>query len=223
MIKALLYKEWLKTRWVLAVLAVTAILLHLYIFTKIDRAFGIAGKEHIWDIIVNRKQFLFSDLTYFPLFSAILIALFQFVPEITQKRLKLTLHLPLRENTVVLWTAGYGAGLLGLLYIIQLVFFVSGVNHHFPYEIRNSTLLTITPWYIAGFSAYFLGAAICIEPSWIRRIALILISVGLIKLFYISVLPGSYRFIAIYLPAIAIISVLITALSIFRFKAGIQD
>lgn len=223
MIKSLIYKEWLKTRWIFVIIFIAAILLHWYVFSKIGRALGVAGREHIWDVIVNRDQFMFSDYAYSPLFSAVLIAIFQFVPETVQKRLKLTLHLPLRENTIILWIVGYGAISLVLIYIIQLSFFTLSVAQSFPPEILKSALVTIAPWYLSGIAAYFAVAAICIEPSWKKRIVLILIAIGIVKLFYISSFPGSFYFFLPVLPFIALIYILFTGLSVYRFKAGVQD
>ncbi len=221
--KKLLYKEWLKTRWVLAMVVLSAVLLHWYVFSRIGKALTSVGAEHIWDVVVNRNVTLFSDFLYFPVLSAIVFALFQFIPEVLQKRLKLTLHLPLKEQTIVLVMVGYGVVALFTIFLVQFIAFIYSVHLHFPNEILTNSLITLAPAYLSGFVVYFTVVAIAVEPSWKMKIILSLVSIGMVRLFYLSDFPGSYRYLLPYLPLVALVAILFSVLSIFRFKTGVQD
>lgn len=207
---------------VISLLAV-ALMLHLYLFSKMGRAFRIAGKEHVWDVIVNRNQFFFSDLRFFPLLAGTLTGLFQFIPEIIQNRLKLMLHLPLTEKRIITCTLAYGSGVTILLFLFQFAALLTGLQIHFANEIIISTVYTVLPWYLAGITAYFLCTAICIEPSWKHRLVLLLISIGLLKIFFISGFPAAYQKIIAYLPLITLIGISTVIHSVIRFKTGMQD
>lgn len=67
MTSALLFKEWKKTKWFAIGAFAVGLALLTYIFLKLGRSFRMVGLEHLWDVIVNRDQFLFRDVKYFPL------------------------------------------------------------------------------------------------------------------------------------------------------------
>jgi hypothetical protein len=221
--KALVYKEWKKTKWLnIGIISVGTILL-AYIFMKLGRSFRYASMEHLWDVIINRNQFLFRNLKYFPLAASICLGLAQFVPEMIQKRIKLTLHLPLSEYKAIFIMLAYGQILLLLIFIIHILTTLFFAQIHFPSEITTSMLYTVIPWYIAGLTAYLFIAMICLEPTWKRRIFNILLMIGTLDVFFLSGFPEAYNFIIFLLMVIPIYVLPFTLLSISRFKEGVQD
>jgi hypothetical protein len=223
MIKALIYKEWIKTRWGIMGIAAIGLALEVYLFLRLGRSFRIAGSEHLWDVIVNREQFMFPDLKYFPILAGIVIGLLQFIPELTQKRLKLTLHLPMPENKITATMAAYGLGTLLLIFSLHLAVFFIGIGPKFPSEIIQSMWLTLLPWYTAGLVAYFACMFVCTEPTWWLRIVNALVSIAVCKLFFMSDLPASYSKILWMLPIPIVLFALFSFLSVYRFKIGKQD
>ncbi len=220
--KALLYKEWKKTHVFTLTIGVIGIILMVYIMLKLGRSFRMAGMEHLWDVIVNRKQFLFRNLKYFPIATALCLGMAQYFPEVIQKRIKLSLHLPLPEKKVILLMYSYGVGILTIVYLLQLIALLvfSGIN--FPYEFTINALLTIAPWYIAGFITYLFVAAICLEPVWMRRILITLLAIALIYLFFLSDVPAAYQSVN-YLLVVALVMVFPFGFySVQRFKEGKQ-
>lgn len=59
------------------------------------------GGSHLWEILLSRDVVFIETLTYIPLLAGLLLAIVQFVPEMQQKRLKLTLHLPYPQNRML--------------------------------------------------------------------------------------------------------------------------
>jgi len=221
--KALLYKEMKKTKRVGLIVFLLGIILLAYIFIKLGRSFRFAGMEHLWDVIINRDQFVFRDIKFFPLLAGICIGLAQYVPEMIQKRIKLTLHLPLKERTTILLMLAHGLLLLLLLFTVHIGGTLIFAAIYFPLEFVYSTLITLAPWYLAGFTVYLFIAMICIEPTWKRRIFNIVLAAGTIQLFFISTFPGSYSHIIKWIIVLPVFILPFTFLSISRFKDGEQE
>ncbi len=221
--KAIIYKEWKKTKWFNIGIWMVAILLLTYIFMKIGRSFRFVGMEHLWDVVVNRDQFLFRNLKYFPIAAGIIFGLSQFVPEVIEKRIKLTLHLPLPKHRAILIMIAYGLILLTITFTIHILTTIVFVQLYFPKEIIISMIFTIVPWYISGLVAYSFIAMISLEPTWKRRIFNIILMVLTLDLFYISDFPGAYRFNIYLVILISIYVMPFVFLSVNRFKKGIQD
>ena len=222
MIKALLYKEWIKTRWFLLAIAIAGLLLHIYMYMRVGRSIRLVGAEHIWDVIITRNQFLFSELKYLPLLSGALLGLSQFIPEITNRRIKLTFHLPLPEKTITTWMVGFGFILLTGLFLVQFTGLFTGMHLLFAPEIVNNGALTVLPWYVAGLWAYLACVFVAVEPTWRMRIPNLLISTGLIRILFLSDFPAAYVPMPVLMLAGTILFVLFLWLSVFRLKVGRQ-
>lgn len=223
MIKAILYKEWIKTRWVVIAIAALGVLMLAYLFMRMGRSFRIAGHEHIWDVMVNRNQFMFYDLRYFPLVAGLLLGMAQYIPEVLQKRLKLTLHLPMPQNLMVGWMVAYGAISLLLFFVVHLLVLLVGIRYAFAYEFVVTAAYTVLPWYVAGLLAYLACAIVCIEPTWKKRIPLALLAIAMLKVLFLSRFPGAYMKSTWLLILLPLLCVWWVFWSVYRFRLGEQD
>lgn len=84
-------------------------------------------------------------------------------------------------------------------------------------------LLTALPWYLAGLTLYLLTAWICLEPTWKRRLANLLIAVGVCRIFFLSDTPQAYDGMLPWLALLLVCSLFFPLLSVYRFKQGCQD
>lgn len=223
MIVALIFKEWKKTRWIIFGVIFVGLLIETYLFLRILRSARMVGMEHLWDVIVNRDTFLFSHLKYWAVVSGIALALAQFIPETINKRIKLSLHLPLPESQIIITMVGYGQ-----LFLLAIFFFILTVvsivaSFYFPQQILYSILTTLLPWLFAGLVANSLMAWICLEPTWSRRIFNILLSTAIIQLFFLSDFPASYIRVLPYIGLVVLCVFPFVFLSVKRFKIGKQD
>lgn len=223
MIAALIYKEWKKTKWFYLGLQLLGLLLLTYIFISINRSFRIVGASHIWDVIVNKNVMLFSLTKYFATTVGVCLGIAQFAPELLQKRIKLTLHLPMSETKIMTTMFIYGQLLILSFLAIHIVAIVIFSSYYFPSEILQSTLLTIIPWYISGFVAYSFMALICLEPTWKRRILYLFLFLPSLYINFISTSPGVYQKALWIVFVIMIIVAPLAFISVDRFKKGIQD
>lgn len=152
-----------------------------------------------------------------------MVGLAQFLPEITQKRLKLTLHLPDSRRAMMLGMLGYGLVLLTMLFAVQLLAIGLYLRHLMAPELVHAVVSTTLPWYAAGFAGYLFAAWICIEPTWRQRLFDALIAAGVMRLLFSS---DALRVCDTLLPWIA--AVVLCALffplhSTLRFRRGCQD
>lgn len=223
MLRAIFYKEWLKTRWYYLVAVLLSLGFVGYVLLNFFRAAGLKGIAHLWEVMLLRDAVFVDLLQFVPLVVGLLFAVVQFVPEMQRKCLKLTLHLPYLELKMT------GNMLLSGLVLLLVCFasnfllmevYLSGVLAH---ELKNHILLTALTWYLAGISGYLLVAWICLEPAWKRRILNLVIAVLLLRIFFLSPTPEAYNKFLPYLLVYTLLTASFSWLSIVRFKAGKQD
>ena len=220
MYKSLAYKEWLKLRWVaLAALGLEVIAL-IFIFSNLRATIEFNSAFDIWNAIVYKSYMFFGSLKYIPLFIGLLIGVFQYLPEILDMKLKLTLHLPLKENNVFIFLNTFGTMLLLALFLPAILILIIGSNLVFPAEITYATILAIIPWFLASFISYYFVAAIMIEPLWIRRIIIAIVAFVLVNPLLLGVGFGVYQPIIFQLFIIVLAYTGLHILSGLRFKRG---
>ena len=220
MYSALIFKEWLKIRWaffamtLLSLLAVTYIALNMAYYTEFMTAKGFWG-----NVILLGFPF-YTEMKYIPALTGIIIAIVQFAPETNDSRLKLTLHLPVDENKLLLQMISFGFVLLLFLFALLtfLLWIIIGI--YFPSEVIGFVLKIWIPWSVAGLAAYFLTSAIIVEPIWVRRLIMIPFTLGFIDIFFdlFNHSPQLILFLTIF-------SLLIATLVLFsgyHFKRGIK-
>ena len=170
MYKALFYKEWLKTRWAILISAGFLLLALIKMVLEISYNIRLMDAKNYWYQIVMLGHMYYYDLLFLPTLIGLAIAITQFAPEIKDNRLKLTLHLPMPENTILLMMVSYGIVNILALFILGEGFLVALSAQFFPAEINLSALLTTMPWFLSGIVAYLATAAVFVEPLWPRRI-----------------------------------------------------
>lgn len=222
MIKALFYKEWIKTNkvvWLLIFLFGGCI---TYSFIRLAQMLRIYGAVETWNSILLKDIIMISEIEYLPLLAGLLMALSQYIPEMTDKRLKLTLHLPRGENQIMLSLLAYGSTVLISLFTASCLIFLVGLRYYFAQEIVMLNLWASLPWFVGGFMAYLLFSWICLEPTWKQRTFNSLISITFLSLFYIDGKQGSYFPFILYAIALVILCISFPFYSAERFKEGAQ-
>lgn len=222
LLKALSYKEWMKTRklvggWILLLAAVS-------VYAYIDLTYTIRMNEavNVWFGILFQGTSVSALLMYLLPLAGISLAIVQFVPEMTQKRFKLTLHLPASESRLVSSMLLFGYGVLGVLYLSCLVFLSLLVSRVLPFEGVSMMLSQVLPWTAAGLAGYGFTAWICIEPSWKQRAMNMLMAAGLLSVCFVSVYPEAYAGFGWGMAVLVAASFVFPFYSCIRFKQGVQ-
>ena len=221
--KAIFYKEWIKThRYFWLALIVSSVFV-IYALLQLQRVIGFKGVEHLWEILLSRETVFIELLTYVPLAIGVLLALVQFVPEIQQKRLKLTLHLPYPQRSMIGLMLAAGLVQLGIIFVLNYLTLWAYLQSILAPELVARILLTSLPWYLCGITGYLFAAWICLEPTWKRKLLNFFISCGIIRIFFLSNVPQAYDGFIWILLLFTGFTFILPWLSVTRFKAGKQD
>ena len=223
MIKAIFYKEWIKMRWFCLVAALFLAGFTAYALLRVQRVITFKGAAHIWEVMLEKEVVFIDILQYLPVLLGVLLALVQFIPEMTHKRLKLTLHLPFPQRKMILLMMGVGLAALAVLSAVQAFVLWCYFHTLLAPELVSRILLTSLPLYLAGLALYPLAAWVCLEPTWRRRVADILVAVGVCRLFFLSETPQAYDGMLPWLLALLLCVLFFPLLSVYRFKQGCQD
>ena len=212
MIKAIFYKEWIKMRCFYPLSALFLFGATAYALLRVQRVITFKGAAHVWEVMLEKEVVFIDILQYLPALLGVLLAVVQFVPEMAQKRLKM-----------ILLMSGIGLGALALLFIVQTAVLWGYFHALLAPELVARILLTALPWYLAGLTLYLLTAWICLEPTWKRRLANLLIAVGVCRIFFLSDTPQAYDGMLSWLALLLVCSLFFPLLSVYRFKQGCQD
>lgn len=220
--KALSYKEWVKTRKF--VFVVLLLLAAVTVYAYIDVTYSIRVNEavNVWYGFIFQGMSVSGLMMYLMPLSGIAMAIVQFVPEMTNKRLKLTLHLPASETRLVSAMLLFGYGVLLVLYLASMGLLSLLVGRILPTEVICMMVSQLLPWAMAGLAGYGFTVWICVEPSWKQRLFNMLISLGLLAVFFVSLYPGTYSGFVWGMMLILISSFVFPFYSCVRFKQGIQ-
>lgn len=219
----ILYKEWLKTRWVLAGLLAVLLAALFYSFLNLTKVVEFRGADILWSTLVAKDTVLLELFRYMPAMAGGLLALAQFLPEVKQKRLKLTLHLPFPEGRMLLVMCLYGMAAVALLCALHAAVCALLLHRWIVWELVGRIVRTMLVWYLAGWAVYLWTAAICLEPTWRRRTLLILLIGALVSLLFLSAVPEAYNSFLPWLCVYVLLSGVLVRGSVIRFKEGRQD
>ena len=219
MFKAILYKEFIKIKYVYLILLTFLILLLLILYLDIIKSFfAIEPHSMLWYKAVFLDNLYFDKLKYFPSFCALIIALAQFLPEVHKKKFRIPLHLPLSQNKLILYYLGFGFFLLSFINILFLIslYFIS--NTYYNALISHSAIITTFPWIISSYIIYNSCVAIMIEPFLKRKVFLIFIFIALVSLLFLNTNYEAYSNVLYFYLLILVLSFTIPMLSVDRFK-----
>lgn len=220
MLKSLLYKEWIKIRLVVWIASGLSLLALINIFLKVRHDILFVDASNYWYSFLFRGVTFFSILKFLPFIVGLAVALAQYFPETVNKRIKLTFHLPVSENGVLIWMHAFGALVLLAVFMVVLGLFTAGSAIFFPSNIIRASLLTMMPWFLGGMATYFLVALILLEPMWLFRGLYAAVAAGFVTIFYTGASIGGFKPVLLPLTLITLLLSLVVLFSGYRFRKG---
>ena len=220
---AIFYKEWIKTRWYLLLAFFVTTGFAGYCMLRVNRVVELKGAAHLWEVMLMRDVVFVDLLQYIPLLAGILLALVQFIPEMYHKCLKLTLHLPYPQLRMINLMLLYGLLVLTICFAANFLLMFVYLQGVLAPELYTRILLTAATWYVAGLCAYSLTAWVCLEPTWKRRVFNLVVTMLLLRIFFLSSEPEAYNSFLPWLVVYSLLCVSLSWISVLRFKAGRQD
>lgn len=223
MLRAIFYKEWLKTSRYYAVAVLLSLGFVGFVLSNFFRAARLKGIAHLWEVMLLRDAVFIDLLQFVPLIVGLLFAVVQYAPEMQRKCLKLTLHLPYSELKMIGAMLLFGMLLLGALSTVSLGILFAAFRSVLAPELVRHILLTAAPWYVAGMVAYLLAAWVCLEPTWRRRLLCGIVAACVLRLFYLAPAPEAYGGFLPWLSLLGLATASWAWWSVVRFKEGRQD
>ena len=224
MLKAIFYKEWIKTRNLVALLAAIAVTLIAYSVLSTSYTFRTEGIVSTWFSVAEGDVLVFSELIqWFFIVAALAISAMQYNSEMVNKRLKLTLHLPQNENYTFFSLILYGICVLALLYLTVGASLTGLLLAYYPIEFIQIGLIDLIHFMLLGIIAYFFIIWVVVEPIWKRRVVNFLISFFTIIPFASQTKPAAYCYSIPFLLIIVLFSISCAYFSVSRFKDGAQN
>ena len=220
---AIFYKEWIKTKWYLLLALLTSCGFVGYSMLKVNRITEMKGTDHVWEVMLSRDAIFVDILEYIPLLIGILLALVQFCPEMHRKCLKLTLHLPYPQLRMINEMLLYGVIALVVCFGINYLIMFLYLHNILALELYSRILLTAMPWYLAGIASFLLVSWICLEPTWKRRVANLVVTALLLRIYFLAPAPEAYNQFLPVLTICTLLTATFSNLSVNRFKEGKQD
>lgn len=218
--KFVFYKEWLKIRWFLLAYTVLGVMVVGYIFLAFRHQIEFSNARSLMSAMLFQNFIFFGALKYVPLVGGLVVATTQYLPEVVNKRMKLSFHLPVRENRLLLTMQGFGALSLVASYFIIQGLFIGFCLVYFPVQLVGVIAQTLLPWTLAGFCGYFFCGLVILEPKWIYRFLYSLVGVAFLAVFFQSAVMGAYSPANPFLLLIAVLLSVSVLFSGYRFRKG---
>ncbi len=175
-----------------------------------------------WYQVIVMGGMFFQNFVYLPSLIGLVIGFTQFMPEINSDRLKLTLHLPMKENAILLYMVGYGTVMLFLLFLSTYLLFSLLVAYFFPFQLVKAVWVTLAPWFLAGFVVYWATSAIFVERIWLKRIIIIIIAALFVQTLLYSSTYEIYRYSIGYFFIFSVLWSIAILYTGYRFKKGVM-
>ncbi len=187
MISSILLKEWLKLKYFFTGVLVLNIGVCLKIYFDIRGLIQSEHPEMIWYEAIHLHNIFFKDIMFFPLVTGLVLAAAQLVPEISRRRMRISLHLPLHRDWLML--SSVVAGLFFFLIVagISAIFIYFTMRAWFPYEVSMTVLTTMGPWILAGILGYLGSTAVLLEPFKTRKVFLAIVFSVVISAMYMGI------------------------------------
>ncbi|MBQ3058859.1 MAG: hypothetical protein IJD16_00880 [Desulfovibrio sp.] len=185
------FKECIKTRLCMLVLTLISLTYMAWIWLGVHRLFLLDHPEIVWYRVMDLGQIPYGALAVLPVVCACIFCCCQFLPEMRDERLRISLHLPCGMAQLMLAHFFFGLLFLALLYLLDGLLLTLMLQRHFPQEAVHTAHLTSLPWFLAGFFAYLCTAYAILEPQRRSRLVGVLLGLGLCAPLLLTTAPGA--------------------------------
>jgi hypothetical protein len=217
---SIIFKEWIKIRWALVAFMVLGIIALLMMLLRIRHDILFVDAANYWYSFLFRGAPYYTLLKFIPLVAGLGIAVAQYFPETVSRRIKLTFHLPVRENEILIKMHLFGSGCLVAVFIILILIFIFGSSLFFPTDIIIPSFISILPWFLGGLFTYFMTALVLLEPIWLYRGLFTIMGGGCVSFFYFNAVIGGYKPALLGLTVLTLLSSVVVLFSGYRFRKG---
>ncbi len=184
MLQAFASKEWLKIRrawWIGLGFNLVGL---VYLFFHINHMFALEHAETIWYRAFVIATPHYASIKYLMVVTGLLLAAAQFVPEMLGHRFRLSLHLPVSPDRMVLLSVFMGLCMVAGFMLVDAAGLGLILSRFYPREAVISGLWTAFPWFFAGVTVYLGSALVLLEPWLTRKLICLVLTVGVTSMFF---------------------------------------
>lgn len=192
MIRSIFLKEFFKIRWLMLLVILANAAVCIYILINTRRLFVLDHPEVVWYRVLHLGQINYQDFKFLPLISGITVAFIQYLPEMWQQRLRLSLHLPVSIQAQVFMHIAIGLAAFCMAMLPDAAALAWMTLHYFPAETLQTVVITVLPWFLAGIAAYLGGTLALLEPNLKRKALNLTVAAGVSGLYLRWAEPGQY-------------------------------
>ncbi|SDZ78132.1 protein of unknown function [Desulfuromusa kysingii] len=174
-IKAIYTKEWLKLRWYFWGLCLTALGAGSYFWFHLNFAFkSIEPESMMWYRFAQIGDKPYTNLALFFLFSAVVIAVAQFLPETIRNRVRILIHLPCRLQTIAAHHLLAGGSSIFIINGLAGSLIVAVIMRYYPPDVVWVAAKDCFFWTLLGLALYLgLSGAILERDLWRKSLKLL--------------------------------------------------
>ena len=166
MYKSIFKKEWLKVKNIYFLLILLVFVCIFYYTFRLNFDFTtIEPETMMWYRFIQLNSKPYSIFLYLFLALAITFSFLQFLPELIQKRVRVTVHLPFSIEKIVFFHTILGLVLLSLILSILAVANLFINNTYYPYEVVLITLKDMIIFSCIAVVTYLLTASLIVEQN----------------------------------------------------------
>lgn len=166
MITSIIKKEWLKIKFIILTLLIISVGILIKFWYNLDFSFSTVEPESMmWYRFTSLEQKPYEYLSYLYFIIALLVCIFQFVPERVQNRIKIMTHLPIslkKSLFLHLFIGLFYIFILSLIITIAIIFIVS---QYYPIEIVMVSIKDISFYFLGSILVYLGVSSAIIEKE----------------------------------------------------------
>lgn len=220
MVRSIIFREWIKLKTVLLITLGAEICYAIYSCMELKYFIRNINPVKVIGVIGDNNYIFFHSLqTHFAIMGVI-IALLQFLPEMKNKTLKLTLHLPYNNIKMLRNMLTIGVSVLLATSLFLLILFLSITSYYFPKEVVYAYLYSLLPWIASGLFSYLICSAFCIEQRWSLRFLMMFVLYFIVDTFILENAFFAYKSSILWFIACGLVSMFVPYYSLKRFKEG---
>ncbi|GEM_PF-2722733 len=220
MLRTILYREWIKLRTVLLIVLSAEFCYAMYSCIKLKFFIRQITPVKVFGVISDNNYLFFDTLKMHFIILGLIVALLQFLPEMKNKTLKLTLHLPYDNAKMLFNMLKIGMSVLLLTSLFLTLIFLGITTWYYPRELVFAYFFNLLPWILSGIFSYALCSAICLEQRWPLRFLIIFVLYYASKTFIMQNAFFAYKEGIVYFLIITLVSLFVPYYSLRRFKEG---
>lgn len=222
MIWGILYKEWLKTRWFLLAALLSACLVMVFWYKEMLQSFSANGALFFTYKYAVQGMVYQLPLKVIPVIFALLLSLFQFLPEISSRRYRLTIRLPYSETQIITNLMLFGITAIFLLSILLSAGFYLVSCQVLPIKLVHPAYSLLLTWMLSGVLSYLWASAILFEPKWSVRLILAFPGICFVALGLSNAINGTTVVLNYVLATAAIFSLCLPFFTMYRLRKGLS-